>query len=475
MGTQRKKLSGYLTVYLTLTLSVLLSLVFALAEGTRRSTVRLETECIMDVGMNSVLAEYHRELFRQYGLLAVDASYGTGYPSLYNTEARLRYYLEQNLNTEDCYYFSFLYRDLLAMELDDVQILQTKLLTDEEGLAFAREAVQVIRSDVGLELAGEILSWVQTAEGQGLLDREVEAEMDQVDNRIAEENWTDTQLDKPLESIRQMRSAGALKWVVDNVDDLSVQSVRLSLYPSARRASGELNSGSWAASESLTLTEGILYREYLLRYSGHYTQLKEKSLLQYQTEYLIAGEANDRDNLKSVVNRICGIREAANTLYLIGDEEKQEMIRAVSEAVCTLLAIPDAAPVFQTAVTLAWAYLESLYDVKTLLSGGRVALLKEDENWHYGLEGLLSGLETDNNEEMSEEGMCYEDYLRVLLYLTDTEKVTFRFFDLMEMDIRQEPGNEAFRVDGCILQIRAKAKISSGYGFDYEIDRSLGY
>ena len=51
-----KSVRAYLTVYLSLTMSVLLSLCLALIEGVRSNAIRLEAECIMDIGMDSILA-----------------------------------------------------------------------------------------------------------------------------------------------------------------------------------------------------------------------------------------------------------------------------------------------------------------------------------------------------------------------------------------------------------------------------------
>ena len=65
MGMSNKSIGAYLTVYLALVMSVLLSLCLALIEGARSKAVMLEAECVVDIGMNSVLAEYHRELFHQ--------------------------------------------------------------------------------------------------------------------------------------------------------------------------------------------------------------------------------------------------------------------------------------------------------------------------------------------------------------------------------------------------------------------------
>lgn len=67
---------GYITVFLTLSLTLILSLVFTVIEGARISAIRMKFECVADIGMNSVLAEYHRELLEQYDLLFVDMSYG---------------------------------------------------------------------------------------------------------------------------------------------------------------------------------------------------------------------------------------------------------------------------------------------------------------------------------------------------------------------------------------------------------------
>ena len=70
---------GYITVFLTLSLTLILSLVFTVIEGARISAIRMKFECVADIGMNSVLAEYHRELLEQYELLFVDMSYGGRY------------------------------------------------------------------------------------------------------------------------------------------------------------------------------------------------------------------------------------------------------------------------------------------------------------------------------------------------------------------------------------------------------------
>lgn len=62
-----KTVDGYLTVFLSLILSVMISLCLVLILGARENTRRMEVECVTDIGMNNILAEFHRELLNQIG------------------------------------------------------------------------------------------------------------------------------------------------------------------------------------------------------------------------------------------------------------------------------------------------------------------------------------------------------------------------------------------------------------------------
>lgn len=474
---------GYLTVYAALTLTVMISLCLVLIEGIRRHTIAFETECVMDIGMDSVLAEYHRMLLERYGLLMVDTSYGTDYPSFYNTERHLSEYLERNLSYEDCGFLPFLYRDLLGMELQDVQVLKVSLATDDGGRVFQRRAVECMRSRLGLETMEKLLEWMETVEGYGLLEKDVEAQMDQVSEElqecgaigknIGEEIWGKTETSDPIEAVQAMRKEGILKWVVEDVSRLSEAVVDPDQYISGRYAKGEVNRGNYPQEEQLSLTDNILLLEYFLNYAGRYGKPRENSLLQYQVEYLLGGKAGDRDNLRQTANLICGIREAANVIYLLGDEAKRAEVEMVAAVLAGVIAQPELQPLFETAFILAWAYLESLYDVKTLLAGGRVELLKTDKNWHYSLANIWT-FQTETAEGEGT-GLSYEDYLRIFLYVQSPEISTMRFMDLVEMDIRRTPGNSCFRMDGCIDRLEAEALIQSGYGYSFTIRREKQY
>ena len=128
---------GYITVFLSLSLLIIASLVLALYQGARISAVRMKTECVADIAMNSVLGEYSRELFDQYGLLMVDTSYGTGNHTILNTQEHLKNYAQKNfersvpgglLNAQT----------MTAMYCKDAKITDYSFATDNDASVFDR-------------------------------------------------------------------------------------------------------------------------------------------------------------------------------------------------------------------------------------------------------------------------------------------------------------------------------------------------
>ena len=60
--------NAYLTVYLSLVFGIILSLLFVFIEGAAIGAVRAQAELVADLGLDSVFAEYNREILNQYDL-----------------------------------------------------------------------------------------------------------------------------------------------------------------------------------------------------------------------------------------------------------------------------------------------------------------------------------------------------------------------------------------------------------------------
>lgn len=480
---------GYLTVALTLCLAVILSLFLTLLEGARRNGARLEAECVMDIGLSSIMAEYHRELLRQYNLFAIDSSYGTASCGKANTEAHLSEYLSGNLRYDDIFLSDYLYRDFLGLYVEQAELTKLSILTDYGGAVFRGDAVEAVKADVGLGLLQELQGWVQKVEINGLeegkeearkqeLDGEIKGWVDSYDGmmiEVREDEWRRAEVRNPTNELEATKRLGLLRLVVDEAD-VSANIIHTESLIQNRMRQGQVNHGNAAQDEQTQmeqLTEKFLFQEYLLRYMGHFGKECDEDALQYQIEYLIGGRDSDVENLKSVVNRLCILREAANAMYLISNQEKRAEIRMAALAACTVIALPALTPLLESAILLAWAYAESIYDVKSLLSGGRVPLLKDDGSWHYSLASALSGSLQDENTGGN--GLAYEDYLRIFMMLTDVDTLTVRAMDMVEADIRKTPGNVSFRLDGCFRTVEACVRICSSHGFQYEITRQKSY
>lgn len=482
----RRKGNGYLTVWLALCLALVLSLFLVLVDGARRGAVRLEAECVTDISMQSILAEYHRELVKQYNIFAIDSSYGTVVCGKANTEEHLKDYLDKNLSTGDVFLSGVLYRDFLGMKLTDAKLTKVSIMTDEKGEVFRRKAVEAIADDVGLGLLKDVQEWMQIIEVNGLNSSDTEStkhsldeELASYDGRLIEEKknvWIPFDVDNPTAMLEEKRSMGILKLVFGDEAQLSQRVLPLDGLIMSRMEKGDVNRGNIPPVRQSVLeetTEQFLFREYLLKYMGYYGKTQEEDVLKYQVEYLVTGRESDVENLRSVAGWLCALREAANALYLLADTEKREIAGMVAEVACTLLLVPEIAPVLEAVILLGWAFAESVYDVKSLLCGGRIPLIKDDESWHYDIWSALSGSLEEENDGGS--GLSYADYLRIFMMLTDTDTLTGRAMNMVEADIRNTPGNGAFRLDGCYVQVEADIRIESSFGSQVQLVRQRSY
>ena len=91
----------------------------------------------------------------------------------------------------------------------------------------------------------------------------------------------------------------------------------------------------------------------------------------------------------------------------------------------------------QIGVLLAWSYIESVLDVRCLLSGGSVPLVKKVNQWKSDIS--LGEEVLEKKEEKSEshkEGFDYREYLQILLLLVKEETLVQRAMDIVEQNVR---------------------------------------
>lgn len=480
--------NGYITVFFSLVLSIMLSLILTLFEGARSSAATMRAECATYTAAQSVLAEYHRELLEQYDLFYIDTSYGSTLPDYHNTEEHLRYYVDQNIRpVENSGMFKE--QEWIRLGVDDMLISHATIATDSGGESMRRQVCDYMQDKLGISYIEKLLGWIDTVETYELDSDKVERNWDSAEsqlNTLSEEDWKEVDVNSPATEIHNEKNSFTLSLVLSESEEtaLSDKTVNLENYVTLR----EKNKGSGydAALGNGGLFDKVFLVEYMREKFSSYEDLLDKSadenaneeLLDYQLEYILCGKNSDYQNLKSTVNRILLIREAANALYLPTDQQKMNEMKTVGQGVEALTGCPGLGSVVVATLICAWSYWESMEDIKALLRGESIPILKNSTTWKTNFESFMSGKEVStsgNKDKQSPDELSYEDYVILMLYLKNETLATYHCMDLMEMSIRQTEGNENFRMDGCIDQMVLQVSYRVMDTKTYEIKRKYGY
>ena len=221
-------------------------------------------------------------------------------------------------------------------------------MTDENGFVFRQKAVEALGDDVGLGLLKDIQEWMWVIEVNGLDNGNTEEEKRNLDTEVESYNgilieekkdvWVPFYVDNPTAALEEKRRLGILKLVTEDEERLSQKVLTLDHLIMNRMQQGTVNQGNVKLSKQSgmeSVTERFLFQEYLL-------------------EYLVSGKNSDVENLRSVAGRLCAIREAANALYLFSDSEKRTEAQLLAEVTCTLLWVPELAPILEAVIILGW-------------------------------------------------------------------------------------------------------------------------
>lgn len=484
------KIEGYLTIYMALSIAVLVSLITVLIEGARQNTARMDTEIAMDIAMQSVLAEYHQELWEKYDLLFVDMSYGGSKPNEENIAIHINNYMEKNLS----------HSRFLEMETSSADVLAYSLASDQDGEVLRKQAISYMKTITG---QSDIEKWIQNysemtgnqfeskdytkeqEQNQKNIEthpipkkKEKESHYDPINKKtVVTEKETEIPIENPAQMTNAKRNISVLNLVIDNPENLSNASVDLEEYISHRKdmLCGNLIENVDNANNVVDdMIEKMLYQKYIFDKLGHYGMEKDETRLKYQIEYIIAGKSSDQDNLKTIIKRLLVMREASNLMYIKSNSTKMEEIEVMALGVAAVSASPDLYPLIKESITFAWAFLESVQDVKGLLQGEKVPLVKTKDSWRTNLSEILEAKDKHISKK-TKYGLTYQEYLVLLMSIENRKVKNLRMMDIIEMDIRQSSYNENFRMDACVESMQAKAVVLVRNGSQCEITRKYSY
>lgn len=477
----KKSADGYLTVYLSLMIGVLLFVIITILEAVRRDTIKMEIESVTEISLFSIFGEYHRELLNQYDLFAIDSGYGRGKGTIEQVENHLRYYMNRNFEKDTGFY----QYDLTDLYCDNTQISEYCLLSDENGKVLKEAVLAYMKEGTALGRLEEIKREYSKLSKIDSTSYDLEGEWRKEDTKIQEiirkrdESWTGEEAPPPLENpadhIKEIKREGALGLALPSGKTISTLKINSDTYISERN----IQKGTGKIEKNHNFMDVFvaksLLSEYFMEKCGNYGKEKEGSYLKYQTEYLLYGKKEDHKNLEEAVEQILLLREGINLTYLMSDEIKKAEAEAAAWAVSMACLMPELKDSLKMVILFAWSYAESIQDIRILLEGEKIPVLKTYESWNTPFSQLLSFTSHLDDYRSSEEGMGYEDYLKFFLSLKNEEQLLMRFMDICEMDIRYKTGNNLFCMDECITELKARSSVRSGYGEGFSISRSWYY
>lgn len=409
----RGHLKGEITVFLTLLLVVLLTLIGAIVQSASihitKSMKRAETK----LALESVFAEYEIELLEKYDVFA----------KLDGDEAKF--------NRRLWFYGA---KDM------DHRIQKIQFLTDDKGQAFYEQAIRSMGGEVKKVTEVAEIPWEEE-------ERRVSLELDEL---LSETEVTIPVEENPLEWIRHLRRSGLLALILSNPENLSNRYVVLEELPSHRSLAQ--GTGGFGEVSKSGVMQKALFATYLTEHFPHYLEKKEENSLFYETEYLLFGKESDRDNLEAVFRKILTIRTGVNYAYLLTDQAKLAEAGGMAATLSALLMIPEATELVKQALLFSWSYGESILELRSLMEGKKIPVIKSSENWQLDLDSLLKiGTEEEASSSFDDEnGMGYEDFIKIFLIAENTDDLCMRALDLMELNL-------GIRMDGCVAAVEIKS------------------
>lgn len=490
------KSKGSVTLFLCLLLAVILGVFQVLFQSLRIAGGRVQAEAGVEEGLYSVFSGYHRELFDKYRIFFLDAGYGS---NVFRPDLMLNI-VEKSFD-ESCY--SGKRENLWNCRREMSAVTGYTLATDNNGAAFFEQAVDYMKDTLGIQgiqfLADQLVQrksiveeqkiqsdYDNAKEAQEIYEKkreEQEAEgslylQDEGDASTTSEAADVSQVEvpvdfqNPLDIIGQVQKMGLLGLVFPSDGQLSQAEICLEDQPSRRPLESGMGAGI-AIPEEGTL-EHLFFLQYMMRYLGCFGKDQPQEGLSYQLEYVIGGKDSDRENLEFTVKKLLAVRTAANMVHLMTDTAKQAQVHQMALVIGSAVGMPFLEGVISLALQAAWSFGESILDIRSLLNGGKVPLVKDAGSWQLSLENLGRILELLNQEpDSADQGMTYQQYLQLLLFMQNGQTRVKRVMDVVEQQIRAG-GQENFYLDRCVYSLEVQMDIQCE-NREYSILRSYGY
>ncbi|MDR0570909.1 MAG: DUF5702 domain-containing protein [Clostridiales Family XIII bacterium] len=144
--------------------------------------------------------------------------------------------------------------------------------------------------------------------------------------------------------------------------------------------------------------DGILTTEYILsRFAAANTKIPKLAaghdrFFRNEAEYVIAGKYDDGANYKDVTGKIKLLRFALNEVTIHTDRDMAARVDVAAEILMSIIPPGPWTPFIREMVAAVWCAIETENDMKLLEQGEKVALHKKSRNWATSPENVVAAI-----------------------------------------------------------------------------------
>ncbi len=480
------KVRAGMTVFSAVSFWLIASFLFALLEAGRICCLNTCADMSAALAVESVCAEYQPGLWEEYHLLGLDGAYGGPEFSADYVTAVLRERTQKNIKAEGAG------GGVSELSLTAAGLVDYRIMTDGYGSVFLKCVSDYMKENLPVE-AAQILydryNGETAVEEEGKLEGSVEHAQNAIDEARRQQDagtpdgkgesaaagaagnpnadpLSDSQgqtaaakepAENPLEVALAWKRNTLLGMVMQDLSALSTKSIRLEDSVGRRR----LMEGTMREMPEISWYDKILTLEYAGKYFSDCQTTESGHALAYELEYILCGKPSDRENLEGTVQRLLLLREAANVVHILSDSTKMQEALAVANLLAGFTGNPGIVQLVQIGVIAAWAYVESILDIRALLEGNKIALIKRKDQWTSSLGHLSDVSGKENAAKDCGDGFTYQDYLKGFLFAMDNQKLSFRMMDLMEKNLSLLPGYQNVRFDHLICEMECRISFAA--------------
>ena len=478
---------GSITPFCAISLMLVASLLFALLESARISRLDSYAALKAESGIDSLCASYQPFLWEQYGLLFLDGAYGAEEFSIEYVSEELRKEIEGSL---DSYSFSScnVFPQGYGIATDDKGALFLHYVAERQKenfpLGIAEDIYQQYYqvNEIGQQYSGTEKNIEEAksvfANVKAEWQRKINALYQQEENKENSESgititMPDTSLiENTWKVAGEMQDSNILNLIFGDVSEVSQKVCELENKLEVRKK----ESGTMRLMTEKNWYQKMLVIAYLEEYFSCFIKNEKSHFLDYEMEYVLCGKDSEWENLEEALKRILLIREAANTAYLVQDKEKMLFVELLTSVVALMTGEnPLVMKTIQAGIIGAWAYFESILDIRALVAGEVIPLIKQENEWTTELKNILYIFDKEAKAKKCSTGLGYSDYLKQLLFMSADEKVAYRMMEVMEIAMKQQEAYENCKMDHMLVLLNYEVEFESKSIFQSFITTGKAY